>query len=76
MFRNLAKCNFKADAKSVGKFHNQTYVIGSPHLWASQDLPTTAINLRAKSFLSCRQQLFTGLKTGAALGNFHLIPFL
>lgn len=52
MSGRLAKCNFEAAAKSVGKYHNQTLIISSPHLRASQDLPTTAIDLRAKNFLS------------------------
>lgn len=52
MSGSLAKCNFEAAAKSLGKYHNQTQIISSPHLQASQDSTTTALYLRAKSFLS------------------------
>lgn len=37
MSGSLAKCNFEAADKSLGKYHNQTEIITSPHLRASQD---------------------------------------
>lgn len=54
---------------------SRSNLISGPHLQASQELPTTANNLRAKTSLFWRQHLFTGLKTVGVLGNFHLNPF-
>lgn len=54
---------------------SQSNLITGPHLQASQDLQTTATNLRAKTSLFRRQQLFTGLNAAGILGNFHPNPF-
>lgn len=48
MSGSLAKYNFVTSAKSEGKYHNQTYIINSIHLWSSQDYPSHPWNCSAR----------------------------